>query len=58
MPQKLTCHAKVAKQCSPPMGPFWQCPKCNIHMCSNCKASRSSNQCPSCKKPITPVKIQ
>lgn len=58
MPQKLTCQAKLASQCSPPMGPFWKCPKCGALMCNNCKASRSSNQCPVCKKPIVPVKVQ
>ncbi len=58
MPQKLTCHAKTADQCSPPMGPFWQCPACKTMICNNCKASASSNRCPGCSKPVTYVKIQ
>jgi len=58
MPKVMTCHAKVANQCSPPMGPFWECPRCNLHICNNCKASRPSNQCPGCKKPVTLVRLQ
>ncbi len=57
MAKKYTCMAKIG-QCSPPMGPFWECPKCTAKICNNCKARRGSNKCPICGKPVSMKKIQ
>lgn len=58
MAVKYVCMGKVANSCSPPMGPFWECPECTAKICNNCKASRSSNRCPVCEKPVSMEKIQ
>lgn len=58
MPKKYHCQGKVARQCSPPMGPFYECSNCEAKLCNNCKASRGSNRCPVCEKPVRMNKIQ
>ncbi len=58
MTTKYVCHAKVARQCSSPVGPFYECDRCAARMCNNCKASRGSNKCPACDKPCRPKKLR
>lgn len=58
MATKYTCMGKIARQCSPPMGGFWECPKCTAKICNNCKSSRGNNKCPICDKPVSLTKIQ
>ena len=58
MAKKYVCMGKVARQCSPPNGPFWACANCEARVCNNCKASRGSNRCPVCNRPARMEKIQ